>query len=86
MEANGEQEQDLEVVKVTPDDTEEPQETTEDQIKKEFKSALLQVSIFYPKGLKISPFLCRLRSHGSIFNEALIGSPFYCPLWPDKDA
>ena len=49
MEANGEHEADLEVVKVTPEEVEEPQESTEaDQIKKEFKSALLQVSIFYP--------------------------------------
>lgn len=84
MEAN-EQEQDLEVVKVTPEaEVENNPEIESEEIKKEFKN-VIQVSIL-KRGLKISPFLCRICSHGSFFNEALIGSPFYCPLWLDKDA
>ena len=52
MEANSEQDQDLEVVKVTPENEESNLESTE-EIKKEFKS-VLQVSIF-SKGVENQP-------------------------------
>ena len=72
MEANNQdQDQDLDVVKVSPQLSEE--NTQENSIKKE-ESPMNMVSFYKEdRGLKISPFLCRHRSQGSFFNEALIG-------------
>ena len=68
MEANNQdQDQDLDVVKVSEENTQE------NSIKKE-ESPMNMVSFYKEdRGLKISPFLCRHRSQGSFFNEALIG-------------